>query len=54
MEEEFCDGCCYKKWHNGDITKCNYLSEEECLIYRQKRSNNEIQRHCGMCEKGNI
>lgn len=27
-----CDGCCYKKWHNGDVSKCNYLSQNRCLI----------------------
>lgn len=45
--KRFCDGCCYKEWHNGDITKCNYLSHNECLVYEKRRKNNEIQRnHC--------
>lgn len=26
MKEQSCDGCCYRNWHNGDISKCNYLS----------------------------
>jgi len=27
-----CDGCCYKEWHNGDISKCNYLQNNKCII----------------------
>ena len=33
MKENPCDGCCYKKHHNGDLTKCNYLTpDQHCLI----------------------
>lgn len=28
-----CDGCCYREWHNGDTTKCNYLQNNHCLIH---------------------
>ena len=35
MKENPCDGCCYRKWHNGDTTKCNFLIKHECLIYEK-------------------
>lgn len=31
-KKNHCDGCCYREWHNGDTTKCNYLSNNRCLI----------------------
>ena len=32
MEENQCDGCCYREWHNGDHSKCNFLKKNECMI----------------------
>ena len=33
-----CDGCCYREWHNGDTTKCNYLyGDNRCLINEKQR-----------------
>lgn len=31
-DESFCDGCCYRIGSDGDKTKCNYLSNNRCLI----------------------
>ena len=31
-----CDGCCYKEWHNGDKTKCNFLNNNQCMINENK------------------
>ena len=39
-EERQCDGCCYREWHNGDVTKCNYLHNNQCLI--NERDYNEF------------
>lgn len=44
-EENHCDGCCFRKVHNGDIEKCNYLSRNRCIVneysenylFKQKR-----------------
>lgn len=38
MDEYSCDGCCYKEWHNGDHSKCNFLIKHECLIYEKKEN----------------
>lgn len=27
-----CKECCYKEWHNGDATKCNFLVNQQCII----------------------
>ena len=35
-KETQCDGCCYRTWHNGDTTKCNYLKKEQCIINERK------------------
>ena len=41
MREEYsCDGCCYREWHNGDRSKCNFLKKHECLIYEQEKRAN--------------
>ena len=32
-EERQCDECCYEEWHNGDRSKCNFLTNDyRCLI----------------------
>ena len=31
-DENVCDGCCYRTGHNGGKTKCNYFSNNRCLI----------------------
>lgn len=31
-KENQCDGCCYREWHDGDTSKCNYLLNNRCLI----------------------
>lgn len=30
--ENVCDECCYRDWHNGDVSKCCYLSGNRCII----------------------
>ena len=37
-DEHCCDGCCYRTWHNGDRTKCNFLKKHECLIYELEKA----------------
>ena len=37
MKDKDCDGCCYKEWHNGDHSKCNFLRKHECLIYEKNK-----------------
>ena len=32
VKEKHCDGCCYREWHDGDITRCCYLSNNRCLV----------------------
>lgn len=39
MKEKPCDGCCYRTWHNGDTTKCNFLKKHECLIYELEKAS---------------
>ena len=31
-----CGGCCYREWHNGDHSKCNYLIKNECILYEKE------------------
>ena len=38
-KEEMCDGCCYRRTCDKDLTKCCYLVGHHCIVYeRQKPS----------------
>ena len=39
QKENACDGCCYKKWHNGDTSKCNYLNKDKHCMVTGRRIN---------------
>ena len=40
MRETYsCDGCCYREWHNGDHSKCNFLIKNECLVYELAKAS---------------
>lgn len=35
-EDDFCDGCCYRRTCDHDLEKCCYLVRRECLINQQQ------------------
>ena len=37
-KENQCDGCCYREWHNGDVSRCNFLyNDNRCLINENQK-----------------
>ena len=37
VEEKQCDGCCYRRTCDKDLTKCCYLVQGGCIIGMQPR-----------------
>ena len=31
-DEDFCDGCCYRRTCDGDLTVCCYMVKNRCIV----------------------